>query len=97
MNELVGVLLHVSPNASEHELYYLFRAIMDLLGHYTMFNTDMKDNPLLRRILRLYNVTLKKNDFELFRYLTINAFQPEVFLIRWIKCLLAREFDVTAQ
>jgi len=37
MNELVGVLLHLKPSAAEYEIYYLFRAIMDLLDHKRMF------------------------------------------------------------
>jgi hypothetical protein len=97
MNEILGVLIHAKPSADEQELYYLFDAIMNTLGHRRMFMFSKKnnlDNPLLQRIQRIYNHLLRKHDLELFRYFSLHALQPEIFLIRWIKCLLAREFDV---
>lgn len=52
-------------------------------------NTDLK-----KRSSRIFNVQLKTVDPSLHLHLVKQGIQPELVLIKWLKCLLSREFNL---
>ena len=47
----------------------------------------------MKRSLRIYEGIIKSESKELYRHLiVVNQMNPELQLVRWLKCMLAREF-----
>ena len=52
------------------------------------------NSPILERITKLSDVTLKNIDLELFRHIKLMDVQMRTFLLRWIRCIHTREFEL---
>jgi len=94
----------VNAPSMEADVFWLFSRVM-AAGQWEMFIltptkglnqafnlTSNKVNPLVQRVNRLKNSLLKSVDAELFRYMKLLNVEFELFLHRWIKCMLTREF-----
>ncbi|MCQ2818582.1 MAG: TBC domain-containing protein [archaeon] len=55
--------------------------------------SESEDSELLKRIKRIYYVYLKQCDFEYFKFL-VEQIEPNIFLLRWILCMLNREYSL---
>ena len=53
------------------------------------------NSPILERITKLSDVTLKNIDLELFRHIKLMDVQMRTFLLRWIRCIHTLEFELT--
>ena len=51
------------------------------------------ESELVKRIKRVFYIKLKQIDFNLFKEL-VNKIDPDIFLLRWILCLLNREISL---
>ncbi len=66
---------------------------------YDKFNLTLEDvektdeSELVKRIKRVFYIKLKQIDFNLFKEL-VNKIDPDIFLLRWILCLLNREISL---
>ena len=49
---------------------------------------------LIQRCYRIYHDFLQAKDEELYNHLINNQVNPELHLMRWLRCMLSREFDV---
>ena len=49
---------------------------------------------LIQRCYRIYHEFLQTKDEELYNHLMKNEVNPELHLMRWLRCCLSREFDV---
>ena len=58
-------------------------------------NPNSKNNtPILQRIIQIKDHKLKHMDLELFRILKLQDVQTKGFMLRWIRCMHTREFDL---
>ena len=48
-----------------------------------------------KKCSRIYHELLKGRDPELYDHLMLNQVSPELQLMRWLRCVLTREFDLT--
>ncbi|XP_952920.1 GTPase activator, putative [Theileria annulata] len=87
----------------EADSYVLFNSLMskelqmmydvNAVDHfYTNFN-KLNYNPLISRCNFIYNL-LKECDNKLYMYLKSLDLEPHLFLIRWIRLLFSREFNI---
>ena len=49
---------------------------------------------IYKKCNRIYHEFLKKKDLELYEHLMENQVSPELQLMRWLRCVLSREFDI---
>ena len=58
-------------------------------------NPNSKNNSaILQRIIKLTDIKFKMVDNELFRHIKLNEVTMRTFLLRWIRCLHTREFEL---
>ena len=58
-------------------------------------NPNSKNNsPILQRIVALMDQRLKSIDLELFRIIKLQDVKTKTFLLRWIRCMHTREFEL---
>ena len=58
-------------------------------------NPNSKNNsPILQRIIKLTDIKFKMVDPELFKHIKLNEVGMRSFLLRWIRCIHTREFDL---
>lgn len=81
----------------EADIYAVYNSVM--LAHQQMFafNYEKKKGkglPILARISKIQDITLKMVDIDLFRHLKLLNVEFQPFMIRWIKCMFTREFDL---
>ncbi|KAF1924568.1 RabGAP/TBC [Didymella exigua CBS 183.55] len=83
----------------EHDTHTLFGLIMQTAKSF-FSPADPKSNsnetPMLARSSRIFDTYLPKADPELHAHLTKLDIVPQIFLLRWIRLLFGREFDLDA-
>ncbi len=58
-------------------------------------NPNSKNNTrIIQRIIQIKDHKLKHMDLELFRILKLQEVQTKSFMLRWIRCMHTREFDL---
>lgn len=66
----------------------MFRLESEVKNH---LNPKSKINsPILQRISKLSDITLKNVDIDLFRHIKLMDVQMRTFLLRWIRCIHTR-------
>ncbi|KAH6633566.1 rab-GTPase-TBC domain-containing protein [Boeremia exigua] len=81
----------------EHDTHTLFSLIMQTAK--TFFapadpKSASKETPMLARSSRIFDTYLPRADPELHAHLTKLDIVPQIFLLRWIRLLFGREFDL---
>lgn len=87
----------------EHDAFTLFSKLMERMGdlyeHVTPASQPTPPDqlppvtPILRKCSRVY-VLLKNRDPDVYRQLTALEIEPQLFMIRWLRCLFTREFHL---
>lgn len=94
-----------SLSYSEADIYSVFEKIMSIQKDMFQDNLDdeMKgrinpnsknNSPILQRIVALMDQRLKSIDLELFRIIKLQDVKTKTFLLRWIRCMHTREFEL---
>ncbi|KAM3127853.1 TBC1 domain [Paramecium bursaria] len=101
MNEIMGVIFYAydfqqfEEDQREADLYWMFDAIMT--HHKRLFDytskTPLENTQIIKQYLQIMQ-KLKTIDSELYNVFQENKISSELFLIRYIKCLLSREFEI---
>ncbi|KAJ8108960.1 hypothetical protein OPT61_g7803 [Boeremia exigua] len=81
----------------EHDTYTLFALIMHTAKSFFAPadpQSASKETPMLVRSSRIFDTYLPKADPELHAHLTKLDIVPQIFLLRWIRLLFGREFDL---
>ncbi|KAF9690980.1 hypothetical protein EKO04_011128 [Ascochyta lentis] len=81
----------------EHDTHTLFALIMQTAKSFFAPadpTSSSKETPMLARSSRIFDVYLPKADPELHAHLTKLDIVPQIFLLRWIRLLFGREFDL---
>ncbi|OMJ71542.1 hypothetical protein SteCoe_30214 [Stentor coeruleus] len=48
----------------------------------------------IKRCHYIFHKILSNVDYELYQHILKSKFEPQLFLLRWLRCLLCREFDI---
>lgn len=59
-----------------------------------MYDEERKKSAVMRRCNRIYHSFLKSIDTEIYKHLVNIQLDPELQLMRWLRCLLSREFSI---
>lgn len=59
-----------------------------------IYDNERKKSAVMRRCNRIYHNFLKRIDTEIYKHLVSIRLDPELQLMRWLRCLLCREFDI---
>ncbi|CAI2359005.1 unnamed protein product [Moneuplotes crassus] len=59
-----------------------------------MYDDERKKSAVMRRCNRIYHNYLKRVDTEVYKHLISIKLDPELQLMRWLRCILSREFDI---
>ncbi|KAJ4350798.1 hypothetical protein N0V95_004410 [Ascochyta clinopodiicola] len=81
----------------EHDTHTLFALIMQTAKSFFAPadpTSSSNETPMLARSSRIFDVYLPKADPELHAHLTKLDIVPQIFLLRWIRLLFGREFDL---
>ena len=59
-----------------------------------IYDDERKKSAVMRRCNRIYHTFLKKIDVSVYKHLIDIRLDPELQLMRWLRCVLSREFDI---
>ena len=78
----------------EHDTYILFSALMEKMGVLYEKAVDGQESAIILRCRLFFNDYLKTVDYELYRYMMLLNIEPQLFGMRWLRLLFAREVDL---
>lgn len=81
----------------EHDTHTLFALIMQTAKYFFApadSGSTSNESPMLARSSRIFDTYLPKADPELHAHLVKLDIVPQIFLLRWIRLLFGREFDL---
>ena len=92
MNEICAILFYIS-GGDEGEAFALLHCMLQgaRFHQVDMFSTSTTPNPILIRCDTIFSL-LESRDPRLHKHLVANDVSPNLFLVRWIRLLFAREF-----
>ena len=90
------MLLCLDLNSVEQDSFTLFTIIMQTVKSYYEVNitSSPSSSSIAERSRRIHEELLLQADSELTKHLTAIEIIPQIFLIRWIRLLFGREFDL---
>ena len=90
------MLLCLDSNPVEQDSFTLFTVIMQTVKSYYEVNITSRpsSSSIAERSRRIHEELLVQADLELAQHLTAIEIIPQIFLIRWIRLLFGREFDL---
>ncbi|CAI2359363.1 unnamed protein product [Moneuplotes crassus] len=59
-----------------------------------IYDEERKKSAVMRRCNRIYHNYLKRVDTEVYKHLVSIRLDPELQLMRWLRCILSREFNI---
>lgn len=59
-----------------------------------IYDDERKKSAVMRRCNRIYHNFLQRIDTEVYKHLIRVSLDPEIQLMRWLRCILCREFDI---
>jgi hypothetical protein len=59
-----------------------------------IYDDERKRSAVMRRCNRIYHHFLKNSDSEIYKHLVSVKLDPELQLMRWLRCILSREFNI---
>ena len=57
------------------------------------YELEKEQSSIYKRCSRIYHEILKFVDIKLYEHLLANEIEPEMQLMRWLRCVLSREFE----
>ncbi|MES1914476.1 MAG: hypothetical protein MHM6MM_006540 [Cercozoa sp. M6MM] len=87
----------LDPNELEADAYTLFSQVMELCWEWfspTRPRTHAHTSVLFQKFHRVQHVLLKHLDLTLYQHLEGLQVPPQLYMLRWIRCLFTREFDL---
>jgi len=58
------------------------------------YEEEKQKSVIVKKCTRIYHEILKGKDEELYNHLLNNQVTPELQLMRWLRCVLTREFEI---
>ena len=59
-----------------------------------IYDDERKKSAVMRRCNKIYHNFLKRVDTEVYKHLVSVNLDPELQLMRWLRCILSREFNI---
>jgi TBC1 domain family protein 5 len=59
-----------------------------------IYDDERKKSAVMRRCNKIYHNFLKRVDTDVYKHLTQVGLDPELQLMRWLRCILSREFNI---
>jgi len=86
-----------TPKYVEHDSFACFEKIMRTTSDWFITKQSkipQTESPIIVKCQRIYNEVLRTRDPELHAYLTFLAVEPQVYLLRWVRLVFSREFNL---
>eukprot|EP01084_Bolivina_argentea_P177964 307702_1 len=78
----------------EHDTYFMFREIMNIMGQYFINATGKEVPPVVERSKRIQGQFLRQMDTQLAQHLLKINLTPQLYGLRWIRLFFSREFHL---
>lgn len=59
-----------------------------------IYDDERKKSAVMRRCNKIYHNFLKRVDTDVYKHLVDVSLDPELQLMRWLRCILSREFNI---